>query len=496
MLSRKEFFRLAAGAGLLLTTGCASAGGANTSSEGSAGAVRRSALALPEPFRMPLPVPPVLKPVRSDDSTDYYSVTQQAVRRSLLPGVQTEIWGYDGIFPGPTLSSVRGRRVVVTHRNALPVPTVVHLHGGRTPAEHDGYPTDTIAPAGSRDYAYPLDQPAATLWYHDHRKDFTGPQVYKGLAGFHIHRDDHELSLGLPSGERDVPLMITDRSFRADGSFDYPSLDPSLLDTPGVTSDAASGVLGDCILVNGVPWPVLEVSNTRHRFRILNASNARRYELALDPARTPFVQIGSDQGLLCAPVAHQTLPVAQAERFDVVIDFSAYSVGDRITLRNLSGSGSTADVLRFVVTSKAADHSVIPAKLADLPVLRPSDAVVTRDLVFARGASMRGMAMWTINGQPFDPNRIDVFARLGTVERWRVRAQNVEHPIHVHLAAFQALSVDGGVPAVGWKDTVNLDSGGRADLLLRFDRYPGRYVFHCHNLEHEDMMMMGNIQVG
>jgi spore coat protein A len=376
MLSRKEFLRLAAGSGLLLTAGCASDGGANTSSEGSAGAVRRSALPLPEPFRVPLPVPPVLKPLRSDDSTDYYPVTQQAVLRSILPGVQTEIWGYNGIFPGPTISSHRGRRVVVTHRNALPVPTVVHLHGGRTPAGHDGCPTDTIAPSAARDYVYPLDQPAATLWYHDHRMDFTGPQVYKGLAGFHLHRDEHELSLGLPAGDRDIPLMITDRLFRADGSLDYPSLDPSLRDTPGVTS-AASGVLGDCVLVNGAPWPVLEVSNTRYRFRILNASNARRHELALGPPRTPMVQIGSDQGLLSAPVAHRTLPIAQAERFDVVIDFSAYFVGDLITLRNLSGSGGTADVLRFVVTSKAADPSVIPPRLADLPVLRPADAVVT-----------------------------------------------------------------------------------------------------------------------
>ena len=151
-------------------------------------------------------------------------------RQEILPGLKTEIWGYDGIFPGPTIESRRGRRAIVRHRNELDVPTVVHLHGGVTPPEHDGYPTDVILPVGgrgghgghdghgtnvsegTREYVYPLQQPAATLWYHDHRMDFTGPQVYKGLAGFHLVRDDEEESLGLPAGERDVPLMICGRS--------------------------------------------------------------------------------------------------------------------------------------------------------------------------------------------------------------------------------------------------------------------------------------------
>src|SRR5690606_15387110 len=152
--------------------------------------------------------------------------------------------------------------------------------GGKTPAEHDGYPTDLVDPQGSHEYVYPVDQPAATLWYHDHRMDFTGPQVYKGLAGFHLIHDDEEESFDLPSGERDIPLMIADRAFAEDGSMIYPARDPSLHHTPGVEPDYMSGVLGDCILVNGVPWPTLEVTNTKYRFRILNASNARRYRLA------------------------------------------------------------------------------------------------------------------------------------------------------------------------------------------------------------------------
>lgn len=282
-ISRKEFLRLgiAGGAGLLLPSaifGCGLTAG-NNSAEGSAGALLMSAARLPEPFTVPLPVPPVLEPVRTDVSADYYEVTQRIGQAEILPGLKTEVWGYDGIFPGPTIESRRGRRAIVRHRNELPVPTVVHLHGGKTPPEHDGYPTDLILPVvgreirharhggnvseGTREYVYPLDQPAATLWYHDHRMDFTGPQIYRGLAGFHLIRDDEEDALGLPTGEREIPLMICDRSFAEDGSFRYPSIDPSLKGEPGVRGEYMSGVLGDCILVNGAPWPYLEVTNTR-----------------------------------------------------------------------------------------------------------------------------------------------------------------------------------------------------------------------------------------
>jgi spore coat protein A, manganese oxidase len=347
-----------------------------------------------------------------------------------------------------------------------------------------------------------VDQPAATLWYHDHRMDFTGPQVYRGLAGFHLIRDDDEEQLGLPHGPRDVPLMICDRAFAADGAFDYPAVDPTLRDTPGTKGDFVSGVLGDCILVNGAPWPQLEVTSTRYRFRLLNASNARRYELALDPkpgSGPSFVQIGSDQGLLAQPVGHDTIKIAQAERFDVIVDFSRYTVGDQITLTNRLGRDGTSKVMRFVVARGATEDSQIPPTLADVRRLQGSDVSVRRDLVFARGgAQAHGMTLWTINGEPFHPDRIDADPTLGAVELWKVRAQNVEHPIHLHLAPFQVLSIGGNDPGPcnqGWKDTVNLDNGDYAELLVHFDSFKGKYVFHCHNLEHEDMQMMGNFQV-
>jgi spore coat protein A len=524
-VSRRSVLRLAAAgaaaaAAAPLLTSCGVGlrellnAGPNTSTESSAGRLLQSAAPLPAPFTARLPIPPVLRPVRRDAGTDWYEITQKVGTAAILPGLPTPIWGYEGVFPGPTLVSRRGRRTIVTHRNELPVPVAVHLHGGKNRPEHDGYPTDLILPPGgvtphsshhgettpvTREYVYDIDQPAATLWYHDHRMDFTGPQVYRGLAGFHLIHDDEEGALGLPSGERDVPLMIADRAFAADGSFLYPSVDDSLAGAPGVTAEYMSGVLGDCILVNGAAWPVFEVTNTRYRFRLLNASNARRYRLRLDDD-TPMTQIGSDGGLLSAPIQHRAIDIAQAERFDVVVDFSGHRVGDVLTLRNDYGSGGTELVMRFAVTREEPDDSVVPDRLAEIVPLSADDVSVEREFVFRRGgAEAHGMTLWTVNGEPFHPDTIVARPRLGSTERWVLRANNVEHPIHIHLAPFQVQGRDGnddpGPFNAGWKDTVNLDNGGRADVLIRFDGYRGKYVFHCHNLEHEDMMMMANFEV-
>jgi spore coat protein A len=524
-MSRKRFLRLGLGGGAALAfpfgaSACSSRG------DDSTGNLLASEARLPEPFRVPLPVPPVIEPVRSDGSADHYEVTQRVAHAEILPGLETELWAYDGILPGPTIEARRGRRTIVRHRNELPVPTVVHLHGGVTPPEHDGYATDVVMPvggwhgghgAGNRsghgehtrlnvvgeghfDYIFPNDQRAATLWYHDHRMDFTGPQVWRGLAGFHIVRDEEEDALPLPGGEKDVPLMICDRSFGEDGSLLYPSIDPSLKGEPGVTDAYMQGVLGDVILVNGAPWPQMEVSNTRYRFRVLNASNARRYELALEPGNgRPFVQVGSDGGLLGAPVAHRTIPIAQAERFDVVIDFSRYGVGTEVTLRNRLGDGRTADIMRFRVVRKEKEESAVPARLSDtseFEALVESFAAHTRRFRFTQSASRDG-TMWTVNGEPFDPGRIDARPELGSVEVWEF-VTDVHHPVHLHLAHFKVLSRQGQRPLrkdAGWKDTVDVPPGQIARVLARFGGYRGKYVFHCHNLEHEDMMMMANFEV-
>jgi spore coat protein A len=487
----------------------------------STGTLLRSRLRLPQPFTLPLAIPAVLEPARTDTTTDYYEITQRAAAAEILPGVRTQIWGYNGTFPGPTIVSRSGRRTVVTHRNELPVPVVVHLHGGRTPPEHDGYPIDLLLPAageraaaaphdhhhmsgnvaqGRRDYVYPLQQRAATLWYHDHRMDFTGASVWRGLAGFHLVHDTEEAALPLPRGDRDLPLMITDRAFAADGSLRYPSLDPTLLTTPGVSEPYGAGVLGDVILVNGVPWPAAEVAAVRYRLRLLNASNARRYKLALDPPPTGgngLVQIGSDGGLLARPIRHDAIEIAPAQRFDVVVDFGRYRVGQEVTLVNEFGDGPTAQIMRFQVARGGSDDTSVPDRLSEIVPLGRASAVVTRTMRFRHGV-VNGMSCWTINDQPFSPDLINARPRLGTTEIWRL-VSDFHHPIHLHLANFQVLSRGIAGPGAydhGWKDTIDLRPAEEASIIARFDGYAGRYVFHCHNLEHEDMAMMGNFVTG
>jgi spore coat protein A len=468
---------------------------------------------LPKPFEVPLPILPVLKPVPTDAGTDFYDVTVRPANARILPSKETAIWGYEGIFPGPTIEARVGRRVSLRLRNALSVPIVNHLHGGRTAPESDGYPTDLIMPAGGfpqsqmrdpratistgeREYVYANDQRAATLWYHDHRMDFTAPQAWRGLVGFYILRDAEEERLPLPRGDKEVTLLICDRSFEADGGFRYPSLDASLRDTPGVTAAYMGGVLGDVILVNGAPWPRLEVANVKYRFRILNASNARRYELELDPTprgAAPFVQIGSDGGLLATPITHRTLRIAPSERFDVVIDFSKVPLGSKVALVNQAGDGNTGLIMRFDVTRTERDESNIPAKLSDPSFGRPEDAIVHRNFDFSY---QRGSHSWRINGKPYDPDRMDARPVLDTTEIWTLQT-DFSHPLHLHLVHFQVLGHSGrpGPYDAGWKDTIDMGPGQSANILVRFAGYRGRYVFHCHNLEHEDMSMMGNFEV-
>ncbi len=350
-----------------------------------------------------------------------------------------------------------------------------------------------------REYGFPLDQRATMLWYHDHRMDFTAPAIWRGLAGLHFVRDDVEDALDLPGGDHEVPLMIADRAFDADGQLAYPALDPTLTGEHGVAEPYLAGVLGDVILVNGAPWPVHEVDAGLYRLRVLNGSNARHYELeavAEDGGTLPLVQIGADQGLLAAPVRHDRLPIAPAERFDLLIDFGGLPIGSRVRLRNRLGSGRTADVMQFHVV-RDGTSAPMPETLADdLPEWARSEAAVVRDFAF-RAGRMDGRHGWLIDGLPFDPGRTDVTARFGDVEIWRLVA-DVHHPIHLHLVGFRVLSRGGGAPLphdAGLKDTVSLRPGESAEIITRFDAYRGRFLFHCHNAEHEDMGMMANLEV-
>lgn len=482
MLTRREMLRLGllGGAGGLLPLGklVSIAGAHGTDGGASFGGVSRGSppVAL---FQKPLPVPPVLQPTVTDASTDFYMITMRPNQVEILPGLLTTIWGYDGQFPGPTIRARQGRRVVVRQVNQVGFDTAVHLHGGKVAPQHDGHPIDVIPPGGYRDYYYPNRQPGLTMWYHDHADHRAGPNIYRGLAAFYLLEGEDEAGLGLPDGEFDVPLMIQDRLFNADGSLSYP------FDVHGVN--------GDTILVNGAAYPRFEVARRRYRLRLLNGSNHREYLLGFDAA-LPVSQIATDGGLMPSPVPRQSIRLAPAERVEVVVDFAAAPLGARIVLRNGFGSGRTAQVMRFDVTRDASDGSRLPGSLRPLENLGPPAVSRNFDLTFDQRRQV-----WLINNQGFDPGRIDAFPRLDSTEIWQFNNRSqFMHPMHLHLVQFQVLDRRGVAPPayeVGMKDTVAVQPFEKVRVLARFSRYTGPYVFHCHRLEHEDRDMMGQFRV-
>jgi spore coat protein A, manganese oxidase len=443
-------------------------------------------------FALPLRIPPTLHPIRRDETTDFYHITQKEAYAEILPGKKTKIWGYEGMFPGPTIRTSRGRKVVVRHTNGLSVHTAVHLHGGVTAPEHDGFPMDMMMPGESRAYEYLNQGRGTTLWYHDHAMDHTGRNVYMGLAGLYLIQDEEEAALRMPSGEFDIPLLIQSHTFAEDGSISYHA-------GPG----GRIGAFGNTILVNGVPWPRLEVAARKYRFRILNAANARAFRFALSDGK-PLIQIATDGGLLNTPMLCDSLPLVMAERVEVVVDFSKYPVGSRVVLRNLEENGPMGDVLQFEVMRKESDDSVLPQKLADISEVQLTPSLRERTFDFSVSPSLGfPFVAWTINGKRFDPEASLADVPFGDLEVWRLRNSgfgplSMLHPVHIHLGHFQILERDGQPPhpwEKGWKDTISLRPGEEAKVIMKFDGYRGRYLIHCHNLEHEDHSMMARFDV-
>jgi len=456
---------------------------------------------LPTAFRAELPVPKPLLPTRTTATTDFYNITMKRGTADIIPGKSTPIWGYNGQFPGPMILARSKRRAEVKFTNNLTVNTSVHNHGAYVDGDSDGHPEDMIPPGGSKTYVYNNDENARFQWYHDHAAHITASNVYNGLAGLYLIGDDFEDALPTPKKEFDVPLVIQDRLFDADGGFLYPF---------GEGDHSANGVLGDVVLVNGQPWPRMPVAKRKYRLRFLNGSNARVYQLALSNGQ-PLVVIGTEGGMINRPVRVRSLPISSAERYDVIVDFTDVPKGDSVILKNLRGRGSTANIMRFDVTRKAKDDSIIPDVLrrpADQedPTHQsadPSEAVRTRRWVFKRQNGF-----WTINGKIWDPDRIDAAPREGEVEIWEFvnNGGGWVHPIHSHLTDFKILSRNGQAPHPwerGWKETVFLDGNDVVQVLIKWPKVPvegrgeftRRYAYHCHLVEHEDHDMMLQVQV-
>lgn len=500
----------------MLTFGVLGAGAMAIPLERSVQAAAQSRIAqssLPRPFTVPFSVPPVATPMKSVGTTDYYWLSMRQKAVTIIPGHQTRIWGYNGSFPGPTFDVQQGREVVVRQANQLPAshPTLgytpftsVHLHGSASLPQYDGYANDVTYPGSWKDYRYPNAQDARTLWYHDHSVHHTSSNVFMGLAGMYRMHDALEQSLPIPQGRYDVPLVISDAMFDNRGQLLFDDNDHS-------------GVFGDVILVNGRAWPVMKVERRKYRFRILNASVTRSYRFQLDTG-DPLVVIATDAGLMPTPQPVRTLLHGNAERYEVVIDFAKYKVGQRVTLRNTSAKNvvdytNTNKVMAFDVVSESTStaNNSIPSVLNPdcAPMaLTPTDTMTTRTM-----ALVRRHGQWTINGQSWAEVEASAFTKalatpqLDAVEIWEIHNDSGgwHHPLHIHLIDFQILDREfdrSGVRVpprpheLGPKDTVYVGENERVRLIMKFGPHSGRFMIHCHNLPHEDHDMMGQFWVG
>ncbi|OKI84074.1 bilirubin oxidase [Streptomyces sp. CB02414] len=439
----------------------------------SPSAARRPKPLRVEAFRRRMPVPPVAKPVRRTEAGDEYEVEVRPAQLELAPGVVTDAFTYGGAWVGPTIRGRTGRPVKVTFRNKLAAHTNVHLHGGHVKAVDDGHPMDMIMPGAAKDYHYPNNQRGATLWYHDHVHGDEAEHTYRGLHSFYLVDDPAEDHLGLPAGAYDVPVMFTDVQLDADGTLIW-----------GFPHDRTH------VVVNGRIKPYFPVAARKYRFRFLNATNEGTYTLSLRQGK--ITQIGSDGGLLPAPVPRSSVTLSSGERADLVIDFTGIPVGSSVMLSD----STKGEVLRFDVTSTADDASKIPARLRPLPAL--PKATVQRDVSLKFDFS--GEPVPLINGKPYDPDRVDFTIKRGATEIWTVHNDDadLDHNFHMHLVQFRVLDRS-GMPMSqddeGLKDTVRLPAGTSVRLQATFTDYLGRYVYHCHFLEHSSFGMMAQMEV-
>ncbi|MDI1268092.1 MAG: multicopper oxidase domain-containing protein [Polaromonas sp.] len=464
----------------------------------------------------------------------------------LLPGRESPFLLYQTeqagkAYQNPILRIESGARFTASLDNALQEPTIIHWHGLHTPAKMDGHPRDTIAPSARYDYDFTVRNRGGTYWYHTHAHGLTAEQAYHGLASFFLVDDDDQRrvskTLDLQLGVTDLPLVIQDKQFDAQGK---------LLYKPGA-HEAMMGWLGDIVLANLTPNAVQAVTPRTYRLRLLNGSNARIYRLAFVKGNKAldFIVIGTDGGLIERPETVSEAFLAPGERLDVLFDAGQARPGEDIFLRSLAfdameNEGPTAgpggmpgmsgmgmgrmmasmsssrlplglefNILKLSVTTGERVVAKLPATLSQIKPIATSGAT-QRKIELSMG-QMR----FLINGYTFRMDEIAFDVKRGAVEIWSISnpALGMPHPMHIHGFSFQVLERIGSPPQIaatarfgqgrtvsdlGWKDTVLVWPGETVRVAIDFaHEYPGdqTYVFHCHNLEHEDGGMMINFRV-
>ncbi|RBP57964.1 spore coat protein A [Alkalibaculum bacchi] len=500
-----------------------------------------------------LPKPLIARPAEGKEDSScreiFYNISMKEKKHKFhryFP--PTTIWGYNGMYPGPTIEVEKDVPVKVKWQNRLPdkhflpidrtlhgtmntpdVRTVVHLHGANVSSHSDGHPdawyTNNCGKVGyafkRKVYEYTNHQPAATMWYHDHAVGITRLNVYAGLAGFYLIRDELEKRLNLPCGDYEIPLLIQDKTFNPDGSLHYP--DNATPEVPAPIPSTPSFFFGNTIVVNGKLWPYLKVEPRKYRFRMLNGSNTRAYNLQLDNGAV-FHQIGTDLGLLQHPVTIESFAFEPAERMDLIIDFSKYK-GKEITLINTnpgaSGSPHTDVIMKFIVgyECESKDRSEIPHELYPYHHLDAARATKERTMTLASKPDphYEGRVLHLLNDSMWSDPCTEI-VKKDSVEIWHIRNTFfVPHPIHVHLVNFEILgrktvtdkdfdrdgnyifkpeTLEKPLPfETGLKDVVRTEPNQVTSIIMHFKEHVGDYVWHCHILEHEDNDMMRPLKV-
>ncbi|MCK5354182.1 MAG: multicopper oxidase domain-containing protein [Methyloprofundus sp.] len=457
----------------------------------------------------------------------------------VLKGDKNALANDDRSYLAPTIRLHKGQKVRIYLKNELPSATILHWHGLHVPSKMDGNPMYAIDNGETFVYEFEILNRAGTYWYHAHTHGLTAKHVYSGLAGFFIVSDDEEQALKLPRGEFDLPLVIQDRNFDPQNQLKY----------SGNMMQRMHGFLGDQILVNGQPDFELPVATRAYRMRLLNGSNSRIYKLAWDDG-TPIKVIATDGGLLEQAETLPYLTLAPAERREIWVDFSDKKIGSELTLRSLefvssgmgmmggrrgmmgggmrggrggmmggqSHAGEDFAVLKVRVNKKAATNDVLPKRLSKIKPLRLADSAnpqaPRRISLFMRHMSA------LLNGRSYKMNDIreDEIMPLNTLQLMEfdngfhgmggMGMMGMPHPMHLHGEQFQVVkrearsksgreysSLSEGFLDKGWKDTVLVMPGEKVTILKPFNDFTGIFMYHCHNLEHEDMGMMRDLLV-
>lgn len=456
-------------------------------------------------------------------------------------------------YLGPIFRIRQGQHIRIHFVNDLPEASIIHWHGLLLPEAMDAHPHYAINSGETYTYDFIVANRAGTYWYHPHPHGSTATQVYQGLAGLMIVADDEEDSANLPTGDYDIPLVIQDRSFDADNQLVYIS---GGMMTRMMTQ--MMGFLGDNILVNGQSGMALDVETRAYRLRLLNGSNFRIYKLGWDDS-TPLTVIGTDGGLLEFPVERPYITLSPGERVDLRVDFSGRTVGSQFTLNSLSFTGvemggtmmggmempetttlpqgTEYPILTVNIARESAESLTLPERLSTITRYPLAEAINAESPRIFEIAMIN--EVWTINGRSYEMNAVaeDEVVKAGTLELWEfinvvndgermgnmgghsmmghgsrdaqaMTEDQMAHPMHIHGVQFQVLersvndafregweTVRAGYVDEGWKDTILLMPGERVKLLMRFDVEPGLFVYHCHNLEHEDLGLMRNYRI-